>query len=250
MNKRKMTMVSLVAVLIAWSVYAHYALLIPNPWETLKALKRIVLNGYQDISFLTHYLTSMKRLGLAILGAILLAVPLGLLSGYNEKIKYLIDPIISFYKPLPPLSYYVLIILILGINEESKVALLLLAAFAPIYVACVSGVQSVNQKYIQSAQSLGAKPLQILLTVILPASLPEIMIGIKTSVSFAYTTLASAEMIAATSGIGWIILDAYNYLKIDTVLAMIFVMGITGIILDRGLDYLIDKIIFWKGKTL
>ena len=250
MKKRMMTVLSIVCVLLLWTWYSSKAILIPNPLETLNALQRIITSGYQDISFLTHYGISMQRLGLAILGAIVIAIPLGLLSGSNKRIMYLIDPIISFYKPLPPLSYYVLIILILGINEESKVVLLMLAAFAPIYVACVAGVQGVNQKYIQSAKTLGASRTQILFTVILPASLPEIMIGIKTSVSFAYTTLASAEMIAATSGIGWIILDAYNYLKIDTVLAMIFVMGMTGIVLDAGLDYLINKIVFWKGKTL
>ena len=136
----------------------------------------------------------------------------------------------------------------LSINESSKVMLLFLAAFAPIYVATVGAVLSVNKKYILNAKSLGASPIQVFKTVILPASLPSIMIGIKTAVGVCYTTLASAEMIAATSGLGFIVMDAYNYLKTDVVIAVIFVMGVTGVLLDFILDKSINKYIFWKGK--
>lgn len=250
MKKNIITISSLIAILCFWTAISTTQVLIPSPFETLQALKKMMLHGYQNISFLSHYMISMKRLGLAVGMAVVIGVPLGLLSGYNQSVRYFINPLISFYKPLPPLSYYVLVILALGINEESKVMLLFLAAFAPIYVSCVSAVSSVEQKYILSAKTLGASQTQILRTVIFPASLPEVMAGIKTSVSVAYTTLASAEMIAATSGLGWMVLDAYNYLKIDTVLAIIIVMGLTGIALDLGLDWLINKIVFWKGKTL
>lgn len=250
MKKRMITLISLLSLLLVWTLVSQQALLIPSPFETMLALKRIVMSGYQNISFMDHYMISMKRLGIAIGMAIVIGVPLGLLSGYNESVRYFINPMMSFYKPLPPLSYYVLVILMLGINEESKVMLLFLAALGPIYVACVSAVGSVEGKYLLSAKSLGASQMQILRTVILPASLPEVLSGVKTSISVAYTTLASAEMIAATSGLGWIVLDAYNYLKIDTVLAIIIIMGTTGIVLDIGFDWLINKIVFWKGKTL
>ncbi len=235
-------------LLFLWSISINENSLMPSPMGALEALINLIKNGYANVSFLEHFSMSAFRLITALVAAILIGLPLGLISGTNEKIRITIEPFINFYKPLPPLSYYVLLIMWLSINESSKVMLLFLAAFAPIYVATVGAVLSVNKKYILNAKSLGASPIQVFKTVILPASLPSIMIGIKTAVGVCYTTLASAEMIAATSGLGFIVMDAYNYLKTDVVIAVIFVMGVTGVLLDFILDRSINKYIFWKGK--
>lgn len=248
LKKRTLPIMLGLVLLLLWSTSTNQHSLMATPTQTVRALLNLFKNGYNGISFLSHYGISMYRLFVAVFFAILIGLPLGLLSGYNENIRLTIEPYINFYKPLPPLSYYVLLIMWLSIHEESKIMLLFLAAFAPIYVATTGAVLSINQKYILSAKSLGASNFHIFKTVILPASLPGIMTGIKTAISVAYTTLASAEMIAATSGLGWIVMDAYNYLKTDIVIAVIFVMGTTGILLDYGLDRFSQKFIFWKGK--
>ncbi len=248
MKKRILPFIFGFVLLVLWALSTSEYTLMPTPLQTFNALVHLFRNGYNDISFFSHFGISVYRLFMAILFAILIGLPLGLLSGYNENVRLTIEPFINFYKPLPPLSYYVLLIIWLSIYEESKIMLLFLAAFAPIYVATTSAVMAVNDKYILSAKSLGASNFHIFKTVILPASLPSIMTGIKTAVGVAYTTLASAEMIAATSGLGWIVMDAYNYLKMDIVIAVIFVMGTTGILLDMGLDKFNHKFIFWKGK--
>ena len=126
--------------------------------------------------------------------------------------------------------------------------LLYLATFAPIYVACASAVGRIKQEYILSAKTLGASKGQIFFQVVLPASAPDIFVGVRTAVGVGYTTLVSAEMIAATSGMGWMVMDAYNYLKTDIVFVGIIIMGITGIFIDFILKTLGNKIVFWSDK--
>ena len=181
--------------------------------------------------------------------AIFSAVPLGLLSGYFNKVEAIIDSVVEFYRPLPPLAYYTLLVLWFGIDDTSKQILLFLAAFAPIYIACVSAVRKLNQDFVLSAKSLGAAQRDVFLKIVLPASLPEIFTGIRTAFGVAYTTLVSSEMVAATSGIGWMVLDASNFLKSEVIFVGIIIMGITGVIIDAGLRFLERKIIFWKGHV-
>ncbi|MDN6196035.1 MAG: ABC transporter permease subunit, partial [Atopostipes suicloacalis] len=126
--------------------------------------------------------------------------------------------------------------------------LLFLAAFAPIYIAGASAVASINKDYILSARSLGASQKDIFFKIILPASLPDILTSLRTSLGFAFTTLVAAEMTAATSGIGWMVIDASRYLKSDVMFVGIIIMGIFGVLMDNGLKFVENKIVYWKGK--
>ena len=236
-------------LLILWSVLTRDGGLMPSPKMVIIALFNLLRNGYNGVPFWHHFGMSMYRLFIALFLAVIIGVPLGLLSGYYEPFRSMVEPFINFYKPLPPLSYYVLIIMWLGIDEKSKVMLLFLAAFAPIYISVSSSVINVRQDYILSAKSLGANNWNVFKTVIIPASLPGIMMGVRTAFGVAYTTLASSEMIAATSGLGWLVMDAYNYLKTDVVIATIFIMGLTGVLMDWLIKKFNEKFIFWSGRV-
>lgn len=182
--------------------------LIPSPKSVWTALVDIMQNGYKNYTLLQHLGASIERLVVAFFSAVIIATPLGLASGYNSKIRALLEPIIEFYRPLPPLAYYTLLVLWLGIENESKIALLFLACFAPIYISCVSAVIKIKEDYINSAYTVGASKWQVFIYVIFPACLPDIFTGLRTALGVAYTTLVSAEMVAAKSGIGWMVLDA------------------------------------------
>ena len=160
--------------------------------------------------------------------------------------RAIVDSFIQFYRPLPPLAYYTLLILWFGIGELSKVTLLYLAAFAPIYLACVSSVNHIDQNLILSAKTLGANSRDLFFTIILPASAPEIFVGVRTAIGVAYTTLVSAEMVAATSGIGWMVIDASRYLNVDVMFVGIIIMGLTGVLLDTLLIAIEKRVLFWK----
>ncbi|MDF2677932.1 MAG: tauC [Bacillota bacterium] len=257
MNKKTATekiisMGTLVSILFIWIIVSALGLvdqnLVPNPKSVFVAFVDIMENGYKNFTLLEHLAESMKRLIIAFFFAAITAIPLGLASGYNSKIRAVFDPLIEFYRPLPPLAYYTLLVLWMGIENESKISLLFLACFAPAYISCVSAVIKIKEDYINSAYTVGANKLQIIRYVIFPACLPDIFTGLRTSLGVAYTTLVSAEMVAANSGIGWMVLDASRYLRSDIIFLGIIIMGITGILLDKGIQLIEHRFVPWKGK--
>ncbi|MFP3091497.1 ABC transporter permease [Treponema sp. TIM-1] len=252
MKEKYITASVIIAIFLAWYGITELKLvspaLVPSPKSVVSVFFSILHNDYKGISLWRHLSVSMGRLLAAFLFAALIAVPLGLASGYNSKIRAVFEPLVEFYRPLPPLAYYTLIILWMGIDDPSKIMLLFLAAFAPMYIACVSAMRMVKNDYVNSALTLGASKWQVFFYVSFPACLPGIFTGIRTAVGVAYTTLVAAEMVAAVSGIGWLVLDASRYLRSDIIFMGIFMMGITGIALDQALRLLESKIVFWKGK--
>jgi len=252
-TEKILTAATWVVILGSWHLVTKLDLvssvLVPSPYDVYTTFLKILNDGYNGVSLLKHLGASFERLLLALGAAILTAIPLGLLSGYFSKVRAVIDSVVEFYRPLPPLAYYTLLILWFGIDNTSKITLLFLAGFAPIYIACVSAVTKINRDYILSAKSLGASQNDVFFKIVLPACMPEIFVGLRTAVGVAYTTLVASEMVAATSGIGWMVLDASNYLKSDVIFVGILVMGITGILMDMVLRYIEDKIVFWKGHV-
>jgi taurine transport system permease protein len=167
---------------------------------------------------------------------------LGLAAGSSPLVRAIIDPVIEFYRPLPPLAYYTLLILFLGIGDESKVTLLFLSAFAPLLIGIIFSVQKIPEDRLRVARSLGAKGPKLLLNVVLPSCLPDILTGFRTSVGLAYATLVAAEMVAAVSGLGWLVLDASKFLRNDIVFTGVIILGFIALAMDlvlrRGIRYL------------
>ena len=126
--------------------------------------------------------------------------------------------------------------------------LLYLACFAPIYISCVSAVTKIPAGYLNTASSLGANSSQVFWRVVLPYSAADIFTGIRTSIGHGYSTLVAAEMVAAASGIGWMVLDAGNWLRSDIIFAGIIVMGFTGILINVVLLAIESKVVPWKDK--
>lgn len=250
-TERMITLATWVVLILAWYLVTRFqwvsSTLFPSPGKVWNTFLTILQNGYNRISLWAHLGASFQRLFTAMGLAILTGIPLGLLSGYFSKVRAVIDSVVEFYRPLPPLAYYTLLILWLGIDNESKIMLLYLAGFAPIYIACVSAVNNIKQDYLLSAKSLGANQKQIFFKIVLPACLPEIFIGLRTAMGIAYTTLVASEMVAATSGIGWMVLDASNFLKSDVIFVGILLMGASGILIDAGLRLIEKKVVFWRG---
>lgn len=253
-EKRKITYLVVVVLLIVWFLVSHIfdipSVFFPKPEEVLNAFIKLNTIGYGTgkITLLTHYLVSMGRLMMAFILSVVIAIPLGVLSGSIKTVSAILDPIIEFYRSLPPLAYYTFLILWLGITEKSKITLLLLAGFPPMYISCVSGIKHVNDNMIYTSKMLGASTIQTYLHVVIPAALPEVLTGIRTAIGVEYTTLISAEMVAAKAGIGWMVFDASNWMKSDVVFVGILLMGITGIIMNNVVLLIEKKYVYWRGK--
>jgi taurine transport system permease protein len=242
---------TIIVLILLWTVVTNFKwidpLFLPSPQSVWSAFVELIKDGYKGSSLGTHILSSLYRLFISLLIAFITAVPLGVLCGYSKYIRAIFDPMIEFYRPLPPLAYYALLVLWLGIDDTSKIALLYLSAFAPLFIATVFSVQKVPQERINGALSLGATKLKVLVFVIFPSCLPDIITGLRTAVGVAYATLVAAEMVAATSGIGWMVLDASKYLRSDIIFVGIIIMAGIAMIMD-GLIRLVQRYKFsWVG---
>lgn len=248
-----LTLGTVAAILAAWFLVTASGLfsetIIPSPGSVAESFLSVITKGYKGRSLFEHLAASMGRLLTAYLLVVVTAVPLGLLSGYNSRIRAVLEPVVEFYRPLPPLAYYTILVLWMGIGESSKLALLYLAGFAPVYISCAAGVMRLKEDYINGARTLGADKWQIFFYVVFPAALADVFTGLRTALGVEYTTLVAAEMVAATAGMGWLVLDASNYLRSDTVFMGVIIMGITGILLDKIIRAVEHKIVHWKGRN-
>ena len=191
----------------------------------------------------------MFRVFAAFFLACLLAVPIGIAMGMSRVWRGIFDPPIELYRPLPPLSYLPLIIIWFGIDELPKVLLIFLSCFAPLAMAARSGMRSASQEQMNAAYSMGASYTQVIRHVVLPAALPEILVGMRVSIGFGWSTLVAAEMVAANVGLGQMVLNASNFLRTDIVVMGIIVIGVVAYMFDLLMRRVEDKLVPWKGRV-
>lgn len=220
---------------------------LPSPIDVVQRLIDITVDGFAGATLVEHLNASLVRIFGAFLLACLIGIPLGITIGCNRVFRGIFDPLIEFYRPLPPLAYLPLIIIWLGIDESSKVTLIFLAMLSPIVLSARSGVTSVRIEQIQVAYSMGATPWQVITQVIARGAMPDIMTGMRIAIGFGWTTLVAAEMVAAERGIGFMVLNASEFLVTDVVIAGIIVIGIIAYCFDLLMRYLETKLIPWKG---
>lgn len=224
-------------------------LFLPSPAAVYNKFMLAMTEGVANSTLVEHTLASLARVFGAFALACVTAIPLGVLMGVNRFVRGLFDPIIEFYRPLPPLAYLPLVIIWLGIGEFPKVFLIYLAIFAPMAIAARAGVRSVSTEQIHAAYAMGASRSQVIWQVIMKAALPEIFTGMRIGIGVGWTTLVAAEMVAASRGLGFMVLNAAEYLASDTVIMGIIVIGIFAFAFDLLIRYLEKISIPWKGKV-
>jgi len=224
-------------------------LFLPSPQAVLARGWQLLGEGYMNASLWQHLGASLGRIGLGLLAAVLTAVPLGIAIGRQRIVRGIFDPLIEFYRPIPPLAYLPLIVIWCGIGELSKVLLIYLAIFAPVAIATATGVRNVDPTKLRAAQSLGATPAQLVRHVILPSALPDILTGIRIGLGVGWSTLVAAELIAATEGLGFMVQSAAQFLVTDVVILGILVIALIAFALELGLRALQRKLVPWHGQA-
>ncbi|WFS21107.1 taurine ABC transporter permease TauC [Pseudomonas sp. 905_Psudmo1] len=224
-------------------------LFLPSPQAVLARGWQLLGEGYMNASLWQHLGASLGRIGLGLLAAVLTAVPLGIAIGRHRIARGIFDPLIEFYRPIPPLAYLPLIVIWCGIGELSKVLLIYLAIFAPVAIATATGVRNVDPTKLRAAQSLGATQAQLIRHVILPSALPDILTGIRIGLGVGWSTLVAAELIAATEGLGFMVQSAAQFLVTDVVILGILVIALIAFALELGLRALQRKLVPWHGQA-
>jgi taurine transport system permease protein len=253
LSTRWISLLTLVALVVIWWAVTATGLIeplfLPPPAAVLQKGWLLATSGYMDSTLWQHLGASLSRIGLGLGFAVLTAVPVGIAIGHNRIARGILDPLIEFYRPIPPLAYLPLIVIWCGIGELSKVLLIYLAIFAPIAIATATGVRTVDPAKLRAAQSLGATRAQLIRHVILPSALPDILTGVRIGLGVGWSTLVAAELIAATSGLGFMVQSAAQFLVTDVVVLGILVIALIAFAMEMGLRKLQRKLVPWHGQA-
>lgn len=244
--------VSIAAMLAAWWVLSVGGVvprsLLPTPGDVWAALVEILRDGYRGTTLAQNVLSTLGRLAAGFGLAVAAGIPLGLWMGRNRYAAAAFAWIVGFMRPLPPLSYMILLILWLGTGDGSKAALLFLTAFPIVVAATASGVRGVKAQRVQAAQALGASNAQIFRHVVLPSAAPIIFTGLQIALAAAFSTVVSAELLAATDGLGWMVISASHFLRNDVIILCILILGLLGVGLAWCLRWLDRAVVHWRGR--
>ncbi len=247
------TAVSIALLVALWVVLSDGGfvsdLFLPGPDLLWSAFLDLLDEGYKSRPIWEHIADSLIRVLSGFGTGFVVGTALGLAMGYIPVLDAICAPFIEFLRPLPQLGYLVLLIIWLGIGETSKITLLFLAALPVSAVAARDGVRQVAPTRLAVARSLGASPFQVFRYVVLPSALAEIFTGARLAIGIVYGTLIAAEIIAGSTGIGWMILDAGRFLRSDYVFIGILIIGLMGVALDRLLVVIERRVVHWAGKA-
>jgi taurine transport system permease protein len=249
---------SLLLFLVLWQLLAASGTwsetLVPRPVSVWDAFVDVSTThdgtrGYNGTTLVEHLGISLRRIALGAGIGVIAGVVFGLLMGTVGWMRSLFEPWITFLRTLPPLAYFSLLIIWLGINEEPKVTLLAVAAFPPVAVSTTTAVAAVPKNLVEAARALGASRWDVVRDVVVPSALPETLTGVRLAVGVAYSSLVAAELVNGLPGIGGMVKDAANYNNTPVVLVGIIAIGVSGLIIDGLLLRLERVAVPWRGHA-
>lgn len=237
-----------VALLAVWQILFEVgvlrALLLPPPGKIAATFIALLLNG----DLLRHLGISLVRVLEGFTLATAAGLTFGIAIGLSRALDHATDLIIQLIKPIPPIAWIPLTILWFGIGEESKVFIIFLGAFFPILVNTIDGIRQTDNKYVELARVLETTRLRFIMRIVLPGALPQIMTGLRVGMMVAWMCVVAAELIAASSGIGFLIMDARQMMQTDQVFVGMIAIGATGKLLDVILKIIERRLIGWKAE--
>lgn len=197
---------------------------------------------------IAHFVTSFRLALTGFFVAVLIGVPLGLLMGYFRAMNMFMLPIFEIMRPIPPIAWIPIVILVLGIGMPAKVFIIFVAAFVPCVINSYLGIKLTNQTLINVARTFGASHWQIFTKVCIPSSMDMVFAGVRTSLGASWTTLVAAEMLASTQGLGYMIQMGRQLIRPDIIIVGMLTIGCTGAFLSWLLGLLEKKIAPWRYK--
>ena len=240
------------ALLLGWhlAVKAGMTRLIPSPADVAEYMVDFAVGGIWDDAFSAtlhiHLFASMTRVYGGFALAALVAVPLGLLIGRNEKVRALLDPFLQLMRPIPVTAWLPLSMILFGLGPRSAFFLVFLGAFYPILLNTVFGVRSVEKRLFEAASMLGCSGSAQFYRVVLPASLPSIFTGLRLGLGLAWFVIVVGEMTGVPQGLGAVIMDGRTLSRTELVICGMIVIGIAGFISDRIVVAIMNRLLRWS----
>lgn len=239
-----------IVVIILWVIgsvsHTLNPFIIPPPSKVWQTAVGLTTNGI----LAKHISISLYRVFAGFLLTFAFAFPLAILVGLNRKLAPFIDPIVDFMGHIPPISCIPMLILWFGIGETSKLAVIVLATFFPVFLNTLNGVLNCPKELLEVGDVFGFNARDKFFRIILPAALPSIIVGMRLGLGYSWRSLIGAELIAASSGIGYMIIDAEQLSRPDIIIVGILTIGIFGYVIDYFFFKLTSYITPWERKRV
>jgi len=234
------------AILVVWQMASNLGyikpLILPPPSQVAITFWDLLKSGSMARNVGISVLRVLEGFGIAAV----LGLGLGIAIGLSRTLDRLTDLIIQVVKPIPPIAWIPLAILWFGIGEESKVYIIFLGAFFPIIINTIDGIRQTDHKLVEVARILEVPRWKFVRQVVIPGTLPAIMTGLRVGLMVAWMCVVAAELIAASSGIGYLIMDARQLSQSDVVLVGMITIGVIGKVMDSLIKRLEQRLIGWK----
>ncbi|MDD3937390.1 ABC transporter permease [Rhodoferax sp.] len=238
---------SVVSFLLVWELACRNGVVdpifLPAPSQVLERAVRMFTEG----TLLWHALASTRRVMVGFLVATMAAIPLGILMGTSQRTRAAFDPILSFLRPLPSMSWIPLSLLWFGITETQKYSIVFMGTFAPALLYVIDATRSIDPLLIRAARNLGANRWQVMREVIMPGSLPQIISGFKVILGLSWTCVISAELVAAKEGLGFLIMNGKEFFQTDTVVLGMVMISLTVLLTDIVSRVIEKRILKWQA---
>ncbi len=219
-------------LLILWELSVRYSgwstHIFPGPLQVAHSMMELIANG----TLIRHTVASLFRVTAGFYLAVSIGIPLGIALGRWQSFRLLLNPLIQFLRPISPLAWIPLAMLWFGIGDKPAVFLIFLSSFFPLVVSTMIAVGTIEPTYFQVAANFGFSRFEIITRIVIPAIVPAIVTAIRITVTIAWLVVVAAEMIAVQSGLGYLILDSRNALRMDYVMDGMIVIGVIGLLLD------------------
>lgn len=233
------------ATIVAWHLlsFVVHPLFLPSPARVLEAARSEIASG----ALINHVRVSYMRVLVGwIIGAVV-AIPAGIIGGRLPIVRRLIEPYLNFFRFIPPIAFLSLALIWLGIGEASKISLIIYASLFIVFLNTVAGAQSVDEEKIRAARCLGASRRQVLATVVIPASVPYIITGLRSAMGICFMTVVAAELVAASEGVGYLIYNSRLFARTDLIFLGIITLGIMGFVADFIFRVLTGRVAYRYG---
>ena len=229
---------ALITALIAtwWgAVIATRSMIFPTPWAVITGTFELLENG----TLWRHIGASLLRVGLGFGLAVCVAVPLGLWMGWVAGAYRTLNPIFQILRPISPIAWIPIAILWFGVGDASPIYLIFISSVFPMVVQTTVGVHTIEKRYLRAAENFGVSRRTLFRQVVIPAVLPQVIVGMRIGLGVAWLVVVAAEMIALHSGLGYMIMDSRNAgNRYDLVIAGMIIIGLIGLSLDTTMRIL------------
>ena len=248
-QKQIAAVLSIICFMLVWKgivMFTQVGTILPGPVETIAAFARSIIDPIGRQTIIGHILWSLSRVMMGFVAGSLLGIVVGIAMGVNKTVYAIVNPLYQMIRPVPPIAWIPLTIVMLGIGFKAKIFIICFAAFVPCVMNAYTGVKLTNPTLIDVARACGASRMQIFIKVCVPSAIQMTFAGMQIALSASWSTLVAAEMLASSSGLGYMIQMGRLLARPDLIVLGMFIIGIIGFFLSGALTFLESRLSRWR----